>query len=250
MKIHLARWVCQEVETNLRRVKEEVCRAAMDGSAIVVLPELCLTGYRREVAPEVAREVFSAASRSFPDLLCVFGSISEDGRNRLTAWTGGEEVARYDKIHLFLPNQEEEMWQAGDLFVALRWRDHTIGFLTCNDVRYPEQARALRLKAGCDLLIVPAWWPWRRDHIWRALLQARAIENAMWVAGCCVAGSAFPKEDFAGAGNYVFDPVGEPVMTVDDHTYRLDFEHPPRSMVDPLECPPVAGKVEVVEIES
>ena len=24
MKIHLARWVCQDVETNLRRVKEEI----------------------------------------------------------------------------------------------------------------------------------------------------------------------------------------------------------------------------------
>jgi predicted amidohydrolase len=248
MRVFLSRWVCLDVETNCRRIKEEVCRAAMDGAAIAVLPELCLTGYRREVDPVVAREVFAAASRSFPEVLCVFGTISEGGRNRLTAWLGGEEVVAYDKVHLFFPNKEEEMWTPGDRFVVLDWNGFRIGFLVCNDLRYPEQARALALEGRCDLLIVPGWWPWRRDHIWRTLLQARAIENALWVAGCCIAGSVYSGEDFSGAGNYVFDPLGEPVRTVDDHNYRLEIDHRPSLVVDPREHPPISGSVEICEV--
>ena len=39
--------------------------------------------------------------------------------------------------------------------------------------------------------------------------------------------------EFAGAGNHVFDPAGEPVRTADDRTYELDVENPPPSIVDP-----------------
>lgn len=249
MRIFLSRWVCLDVETNLKRIKEEVCRAAMDGAGIAILPELCLTGYRREVEASTAREVFATASRSFPEVLCVFGSISEGGRNRLTVWLGGEQVASYDKIHLFHPNREGEFWSHGDRYVALDWKGFRIGFMVCNDLRYPEQARALALEGGCDLLVVPGWWPWRRDHVWKTLLRARAIENAVWVAGCCVAGSVFCGEDFSGAGNYVFDPLGEPVRTADDHNYRLEIDHRPPLVVDPREHPPIIGTVEIHQVD-
>lgn len=249
MRIHCARWVCLDVENNLHRVKEEICRAAMNGAEIVVLPELFLSGYSRQVATETAVDVFAAASRSFPELLCVFGTISDGRSNRLTAWTGGERVAVYDKVHLFFPNNEGERWDVGSSYSVLKWRDLTIGFMTCNDVRYPGQARALALDAGCNLLIVPAWWPWRRDHIWKTLLRARAIENGVWVAGCCIAASTFPGEDFSGAGNYVFDPLGEQVFTMDDHTYRIDVEHGPSLIVDPREHRPKIEKIEVMTSE-
>jgi len=234
MKIYLSRWV-------------EICRAAMDGASIVVLPELFLGGYQRKVDPARARDAFASASRSFPELLCVFGSISEGDFNRLTAWRAGEEVACYDKVHLFHPNREHEFWAPGGRYTAMTFEGLKIGFLLCNDIRYPEAARVLRMEARCDLLIVPAWWPWRRDHIWRSLLQARAIENAMWVAGVSVAASVFPGEDFAGAGNYFFDPAGEAVSTLDDRNYRIRTEHPPRLVVDPLEHPSPRCELEFSE---
>ena len=96
-------------------------------------------------------------------------------------------------------------------------------------------ARALRLQARCDALLVPAWWPWRRDHIWRALLQARAIENGIYTVGCCIAASEHPAEGFAGAGNYVFDPLGDPVPTADDHTYDLLEARRDALLVNPLD---------------
>jgi hypothetical protein len=70
--------------------------------------------------------------------------------------------------------------------------------------------------------------------VWRALLQARAIENAVFTAGCCVAASVHAEEDFSGAGNHVFDPLGDAVPTKDDHTYVLDRSTFAEVLVDPL----------------
>lgn len=92
----------------------------------------------------------------------------------------------------------------------------------------------LRTQAKCDALVAVAWWPWRRDHVWRTLLQARAIENGIFTIGCCIAGSQHPGEDFAGAGNYVFDPIGDPLPTADDHSYSLDRDRFEKVLIDPL----------------
>jgi predicted amidohydrolase len=234
MKVHLSRFVCLDVASNLARMEREGAQAAADGADLCVFPESFLHGYRRTLDPRQARERFRALSGDHPGTAFLFGSFTEDRRNRLTLWQRGEELARYDKVHLFAPNAEQELWDPGDRYAAVRLKGWTLGLLNCNDLRFPEQARALRLQAQCDLLVAPAWWPWRRDHIWRALLQARAIENAVFTVGCCVAASEHPDESFAGAGNHVFDPLGDPIHTPDDHTYHLDPSSRAGILVDPL----------------
>ena len=54
-----------------------------------------------------------------------------------------------------------------------------------------------------------------------ALLRARAIENGCFAAGCCVAGADNGGELFDGAGNYVWDPLGNAVIP-DGRVYTLD----------------------------
>jgi predicted amidohydrolase len=235
VKVYLSRWVCLDIESNLLRAVEESAAAAASGAELVVFPELFLHGYTRRVAPQAAREAFAAASQAHPATTFAFGSLSEERRNRMTVWRGGREVARYDKVHLFAPNSEPSIWEAGESYAALTQGDWRIGLLICNDVRFPEQARALRLQARCNLLLAVAWWPWRRDHVWGTLLRARAIENGVWALGCCVAASEHPGEPFAGAGNYAFDPHGMALHTGDDHTYTLDPDRTPPLLVDPLE---------------
>jgi len=247
MRLHLSRWVCLDVEANLRRLHDEVEHAVAGGCELVVFPELMLTGYRRELEPERALAAFAELSSSAPRVLFVFGSVSVGGCNRMQVWLGGAQVAHYDKVHLFHPNREHEMWRPGDRYSAVRWRGHSIGLINCNDVRFPEQARALRLQSRCELLVAVAWWPWRRDHVWSTLLRARAIENGVHVAGCAIAASDYPDERFAGAGNHVFDPLGEAVRTSDDCTYELYLESQPELVVDPLEHAVRIDRVEVFE---
>jgi predicted amidohydrolase len=234
MKIHLSRFVCMAPDSNLQRCRAEAQAAAEGGAELIVFPESFLHGYTRILAPETVRQTFRDISGDHPGPLFAFGSFTEGGHNRMTLWRGGQEVARYDKVHLFLPNGEAELWQPGRSYTALRFQDWTLGLLNCNDVRFPEQARALRLQTRCDLLLAVAWWPWRRDAIWSTLLRARAIENGVFTAGCCIAASEYPGEPFAGAGNHVFDPLGDPIPTLDDHAYALDRERLGQVTVDPL----------------
>jgi len=244
MKIYLSRWVCLDVDSNLRRVGEEADMAAAHGADLVVFPESFLHGYKRSVEPARVRARFAEISLAHPSTAFVFGSFSEEGKNRMTVWAAGKEAGRYDKVHLFQPNGEFEFWTPGDRYAAFTLRGFTWGLVNCNDIRFPEQTRALKLKARCHAFIAVAWWPWRRDHVWRALLQARAIENAAWSLGCCVAASEYPEEPFAGAGNHVFNPLGDPVYPAEDRFYDLDLNTPPRVTVDPLDHDFPVGRVE------
>jgi len=245
MKVHLSRFVCLDVASNLARMEQEGAQAAAAGADLCVFPESFLNGYRRQLDPALARDRFRALSGDCPDTAFLFGSITEDRRNRLTIWQGGEEKARYDKVHLFRPNGEYDLWAPGDRYAAVRLKGWTLGLLNCNDLRYPEQARILRVQAKCEALVAPAWWPWRRDHIWRTLLQARAIENAVFTVGCCISASEHPLEAFAGAGNHVFDPLGDPVHTQDDHTYLLDRRRWEAIQVNPLDAYADISRVEM-----
>lgn len=234
MKIYLSRSVCLDVSANLDQMQEDASRASASGAELCVFPEGFLHGYRRHAAPSEIRKRFAAVSGDHPGMAFVFGSFTEDRRNRMTFWQEGREKAAYDKVHLFGPNGEFELWEPGSRYTAVRFKEWTLGLMNCNDVRFPEQARALRLQARCDALVVPAWWPWRRNHIWETLLRARAIENGVFTIGCCIASSRHPDEDFAGAGNHVFDPIGDPVATDDDHTYVLDRARFGAVLIDPL----------------
>ena len=244
MRLHLSHFVTQAPAANLDRMAAECAEAAANGADLCVFPESFLHGYTRTLDPAVARERFAAASKAHPDTAFVFGSFTEDRRNRMTLWQGGHERARYDKVHLFAPNGEFELWQPGDRYVTVRLGDWTLGLFNCNDLRFPEQARALRLQGGADLLLGVAWWPWRRDHVMRTLLRARAIENGCFAAICTVAASEWEGERFAGAGNHVFDPHGEPVRTADDRTYRLDRARLQDRVVDPQ-----AGFLDIRRVE-
>ncbi|MEJ2367761.1 MAG: carbon-nitrogen hydrolase family protein [Acidobacteriota bacterium] len=247
MRVYLSRWICRDVESNLKRLREESSAACRSGADFVMFPESFLHGYTRRLDASRARDVFTALSAAHPDVVFAFGSMTEDGRNRMTVWRRGAQIAFYDKVHLFEPNGEFDIWSPGESYAAVRTEHGVLGLMNCNDLRFPEQARTMKLKAGVTMLAVPAWWPWRRDHVWRTLLRARAIENHAWVMGCCVAASEFEGEYFSGAGNYVFDPHGDPVPTSDDHTYVLDLANAAPPIVDPVEKYRCVDRVEVFD---
>jgi deaminated glutathione amidase len=102
----------------------------------------------------------------------------------------GQELARYEKAHLFdvsIPDgvtyQESATVLAGvKMPVVYNSGDlGGLGLSVCYDVRFPELFRHLS-QHGADLLFVPAAFTayTGKDH-WRVLLQARAIENTCYV---------------------------------------------------------------------
>ncbi|MCM1983868.1 carbon-nitrogen hydrolase family protein [Lyngbya confervoides] len=102
----------------------------------------------------------------------------------------GQELARYQKIHLFdvdLPDgnvyHESQTVSAG-IQLPVPYHSDLLGKLglsVCYDVRFPELYRSLS-KDGVDVLFVPAAFTafTGKDH-WQVLLQARAIENTAYI---------------------------------------------------------------------
>jgi predicted amidohydrolase len=127
----------------------------------------------------------------------------------------GEIVARYDKIHLFdVDLNENESYResariapGGQAIVAATpWGG--LGMTVCYDLRFPHLYRSLA-KRGADFLSVPAAFTrvTGRAH-WHVLQRARAIEN-----GCYVFAPAQCGDHAEGRRTYghslIVDPWGE-----------------------------------------
>ena len=76
--------------------------------------------------------------------------------------------------------------------------------MTCYDLRFPEQARAL-VDAGADVLVVPSAWVAgeRKVEHWRTLVRARAIENTAYVVAVGQPGPRYSGHSM------VVDPLGD-----------------------------------------
>lgn len=120
----------------------------------------------------------------------------------------GSERASYRKIHPFSYGGEDRLFEAGREIVTVDVEGWVVQPTICYDLRFPELYRAGSGR-GTHLILVQANWPEARQAHWRALLQARAIENQAFVAGvnCCGDQDALR---YAG-GSAVYSPKGEPV---------------------------------------
>jgi predicted amidohydrolase len=107
----------------------------------------------------------------------------------------GTPLVSYRKAHLFdsFGHRESDKLRAGKpQAVTMDIAGLRIGLMTCYDLRFPEQARAL-VDAGAQVIAVPAAWvrgPLKEDQ-WTVLLRARAIENTVYVAGAAQCGPLY-----------------------------------------------------------
>lgn len=124
----------------------------------------------------------------------------------------GTLLAAYRKIHLYdsFGYRESDRLMAGELTATvIPVGDHTVGLMTCYDLRFPEHSRAL-VDAGATLLAVPAAWvrgPLKEDH-WLTLLRARAIENTVYVAAAAQCGRQYCGQ------SALIDPLGVAVVAL------------------------------------
>lgn len=93
-------------------------------------------------------------------------------------------IAEYTKSYLFSPGGEDKRFEAGNEVVTWHWPTANLKIQTaiCYDLRFPELFRT-GLAQGAELIALGACWPSVRQHHWRSLLIARAIENQAFVLG-------------------------------------------------------------------
>jgi predicted amidohydrolase len=186
--------------SNLASIADLVEAAAARGARVVVLPEYSsyfVDPFDASLL-EHAQEVDGVFTRALTDLAATHGihivagllERADDGRrvrNTVVAVGADGVLATYRKLHLYDAfGQRESDWvEPGILaepetFVVDGMR---FGLMTCYDLRFPEVARLLA-DADVDVMLVPAEWVRGplKEHHWRTLLHARAIENTFFVA--------------------------------------------------------------------
>ena len=224
-----------EIKSNLKHILELTERASAAGAEFVIFPELALTGYNQDLlgeklvslalSPE-SQEIqeLARAARRFNIYLCV-GFIEKRTipgvlYNAIIIFDPqGKMLRTYAKSHLF--SAEHLHFRPGADLRVLPIEKGMVGPMICMDIGYPEVARILSLQ-GAELLIAPSAWIREDEDIWPLHLQARALDNLVYVAGINRVGVE-GKLQFIGRSMLV-DPRGKIIQALDDHEDMLVAE--------------------------
>lgn len=226
--------VSNDKEKNFAKVRELTANTHKEKddpiAGLIILPEMFATGYL-PLHPESAAEDFSTKdSGKTANFLyelanqtgcAVMGAgiaknTLQDNTNsklllnRSSIYLPGcpQEYAHYDKRHPFF--MEQGKFDAGNKVNLFKIKQWNIAATICFDLRFPELYRDA-VKAGAQVITVQAAWPAARIAHWKTLLQARAIENQVYIAAVNVAQDAKDekKESAYGGCSMIIDPKGE-----------------------------------------
>lgn len=207
----------KSVEPNLKRVEQLVLDAAKadvqgiflpenfaalggDDPRKVGLAEMDSDGPVRSLVSELANRtgcwIFAGTC---PTGLRPDGSEVPDGRVRAASLVyddQGVEVGRYDKIHMFDVNvednvkayQESMTFEPGEDVVAIDSPIGRVGLTVCYDIRFPELYRKLAMQNVVAYTVPSAFTEVTGEAHFELLMRARAVENQAFMIAACQGG--------------------------------------------------------------
>jgi predicted amidohydrolase len=177
-----------DIEANLTTIGDAAREAAAQGAALLVAPELALTGYgageaiSRLAAPADGREaavIRSLAAENRLHLVVGFAErVGEAIYNAALLATRDGQLFVYRKCHLY-GDYERDLFVPGcELPQPIELDGISTGVLICYDVEFPEAVRRLAV-SGAELVLVPTALPAGKDSTFIAekLVPVRAFEN-------------------------------------------------------------------------
>jgi len=179
----------EDAAANLRRF-DRLIGGLETATDLIVLPEMFATGFSMN-AVALAQDMSGTAVGWLRETArrtgaVVVGSliIADAGRyyNRLCWARPDGTLETYDKKHLFGYAGEDRIYTAGSAALLVELKGWQVRPLVCYDLRFPVWVRNGH-PADYDLALFIANWPQKRAVHWKALLQARAIENQCFVIG-------------------------------------------------------------------
>ena len=214
-----------KVAGNLNEARRLIEKAAQQGAKLIVLPEFfAIMGMKDTDKIAVREHPNSGQIQSFMSEMALkfkiwlIGSVPlvadspNKVRNSCLVYNElGEQVARYDKIHLFnleLGNekyQEADTIEAGNQVVVVDSPFGRIGLAVCYDLRFPELFRVME---DVDIIVLPAAFTATTGKVhWEALVRARAIENLSYVIAAAQGGYHVNGRETHGH-SMIVDPWG------------------------------------------
>ena len=214
------------VSSNLTEAERLIAIAVEQGAKLIVLPEyFCMMGakdiekvsVRETLGDGPIQRFLSKMAREF-EVWIIGGTVPLTSnypnkvRNSCLVYNDkGEQVARYDKIHLFGLDlgtehyHEENTIESGDSIVVVDTPFGKIGLSICYDLRFPELYRAM---GEVDIIVLPsAFTETTGKAHWESLIRARAIENLCYVIASAQGGYHLSGRETHG-NSMIVDPWG------------------------------------------
>lgn len=224
-----------DVSANVSEVSRQISLAVQAGANLIVLPEsFAFMGIHDEEQIDVAEDEGSGFIQDFlseqatkHEIWVIAGTIplklnsgSPHYKDKIHAAClvfneKGEQVSRYDKVHLFnvyiaASNEtynESATIVAGNKAIVVDTPFGKIGLAICFDLRFPELFRQLVL-LGAEIIVVPAAFTASTGKAhWDVLLRARAIENLCYVVASAQGGYHVNGRETYGH-SMIIDPWG------------------------------------------
>ena len=206
-----------DIPGNARKVADSIRRARGAGAALVVFPELALTGYPPEDllikthfvdrAGETLEELAPEAEGIVA--LVGFPERADDVYNSAAVLAGGRVAAVYRKVNL--PNygvfDEQRYFQAGTEPALIELNGVTIGLTVCEDIWEPGPPASSEALAGAQVIVNLSASPYHagKGVERERMLVQRARDNLAAVLFCNMVG-------------------GQDELVFDGHSVALDQE--------------------------
>ena len=217
---------------NLKKSIQMIEEAASNGANLIVLPELCNSGYvfeTREEAFELSEEIPSGESCKSWSKICkklgvhIVAGINERAGDLLynssVVIGPNDYVGTFRKVHLW--NEENLFFEPGDLgFPVFKTPIGRISCHICYDSWFPESYRLAALQ-GADIVCVSTNWvpiPGQdkdREAMANILVMAAAHVNSVFIAAADRIGTE-RGQPFIGQSiiaSYTGWPIGGPAST-------------------------------------
>ncbi len=213
-------------ESNLAHMESMVRQAVEEGAELVVLPEMCLTGYDDPDDVEFSEKIQVKLAETVPgtssehmaalaaELGCwiVFGMPEHDEKldayfNSACIVSPDGIVDTYRKIHL--PNDEPRWATRGERPVVFDSPWGKIGIGICYDIyNFPEQVAYARAK-GARLFLNPTAICWNvfDPSVFRLKLEYNCLRSNIYLASANLVGEDLTT-DFGGSSS-VIGPLGD-----------------------------------------
>ncbi len=220
-----------DVEANLLEAERLIGAAADAGAGLLVLPEnFALMGrtefdkldHMEDVGDGIIQQFLADTARhnsvwivggTMPMVASVSGKIRA---SCLVFDDRGQQVARYDKMHLFdvdVPGTDEQYREsdtieAGTEPVVLDTPFGRLGLAICYDLRFPELFRRM-LSSSVEIIVLPSAFTEKTGAAhWEVLIRARAVENLCYVAAAAQGGFHVNGRQTHGR-SMIVDPWGK-----------------------------------------
>ncbi|MDW7668818.1 MAG: nitrilase-related carbon-nitrogen hydrolase [Bacillota bacterium] len=176
----------KQVDKNLKNITDLIIEASENGAELIVLPEMCTTGYiwqdRQEIKPFVetipgkTTDLISNLTRKYNNYVVIgMGEKNDKDIYYNSAALVGPEgyIGRYRKVHSFIA---DPMWaKDGDEGIKVfKTKIGNIGICICMDLNIPETTKIMYRK-GCDVICAPC--NWTGEKVPSTFWHQRALET-------------------------------------------------------------------------